>query len=144
MLTTLCSFIRCANRSNAESGAEGNLAGLAAALAVVLWTTGAALAQEPEPYSKFIEDADWAKIAAEPNVAMVIVVRLNEEDPDRGFETFVPREKSESEKALQFSSSGQFQDWLGSRTVEPIDLLAYHQGSNCVCKHHGTIVDVCD
>jgi hypothetical protein len=139
MLVTVRSFFRRAPSFSSLAASLANRACHGAALAVLVCTMGSALAMEP--YQNFIEDADWAKIAAEPNVAMVIVVRLDEDDPDKRFETFVPRK---SESAWQFSTSGEYQEWLAGRSLAYESFpLAYHEGSKCVCKHLGTIVDVC-
>ncbi len=139
MLTTVSSFFRRASSFGSLRGSVANLACHGAALAVLICTAGSALGMEP--YENFIEDADWAEIAAEPNVAMVIVVRLDESDPDKRFETFVPRK---NKSAWQFQTKDDYQKWLAGRSLANEDFpLAYHEGSNCVCKHLGTIVDVC-
>ena len=119
----------------------GGFASVAAAFAVLTYASGPSVAQEP--YDQLISEAVKGGVLEEDDVAMMVVVRLSE-DNVLSFETYV----SEKGEAKLFEDEKAYEEYLQMNNWEITDradggVYNLHPGSNCVSKVLGRVIDWC-
>jgi hypothetical protein len=119
----------------------GGFASVATAFAVLTYASGPSVAQEP--YDQLISEAVKGGVLEEEDVAMMVVVRLSE-DNVLSFETYV----SEKGEGKLFQDEKAYEDYLEQNNWEITDrvdggVYNLHPGSDCVSKVLGTVIDWC-